>query len=86
VGFYLLAEGTGLLRERVVSILRLASALRIFLLEHPDEFYLPGIAALTLAIVWGVLSVDAAKHLSVVWSCLPFWLCYCRVRRVPSRS
>ena len=29
--------------------------LRTFLLQHPDEFYLPGIAALTFAIVSGVV-------------------------------
>ena len=55
VGFYLLAEGTRLLRERVGFHPTIAQHLRIFLREHPDEFYLPGIAALTLAIVWGVV-------------------------------
>jgi cyclic beta-1,2-glucan synthetase len=55
VGFYLLAEGTRLVRERVGFHPTMAQRLRIFLQEHPDEFYLPGIAALTLAIVWGVV-------------------------------
>jgi cyclic beta-1,2-glucan synthetase len=55
VGFYLLAEGSAVLRERVGFDPPLAQRLRTFLLEHPDEFYLPGIAVLTFAIVWGVV-------------------------------
>src|ERR1700733_4732143 len=55
VGFYLLAEGTRLVRERGGFPPTMAQRLRIFLKEHPDECYLPGIAALTLAIVWGVV-------------------------------
>jgi cyclic beta-1,2-glucan synthetase len=55
VGFYLLAEGSKLLGERVGFHPPIAQRLRMFLLQHPDEFYLPGIAALTLAIVWFVV-------------------------------
>lgn len=55
VGWYLLAEGAAILRQRVGFHPTLAQRMRIFLLGHPDEFYLPGIAALTLAIVCGVV-------------------------------
>jgi cyclic beta-1,2-glucan synthetase len=55
VGFYLLAEGATTLRERVGFDPAISQGLRNFLLAHPDEFYLPGIAALTLAIVWAVV-------------------------------
>ena len=55
VGFYLLAEGASTLRERVRFHPTLSQRLRIFLLNHPDEIYLPGIAVLTLAIVCGVV-------------------------------
>jgi len=55
VGSYLLAEGSALLKERVGFHPPIAQRLRTFLLRHPDEFYLPGIAALTFAIVWGAV-------------------------------
>lgn len=55
VGFYLLAEGAATLRERVGFDPTISQRLRTFLLAHPDEFYLPGIAVLTLAIVWGIV-------------------------------
>ncbi len=55
VGFYLQAEGAPILRERVGFQPTISQRLRIFLLQHPDEIYLPGIAALTLAIVSGVI-------------------------------
>jgi cyclic beta-1,2-glucan synthetase len=55
VGWYLLAEGAPILRQRVRFHPTLALRLRIFLLEHPDEIYLPGIAVLTLAIVSSVV-------------------------------
>jgi cyclic beta-1,2-glucan synthetase len=57
IGTYLLAEGAPILRQRVDFHPTLAQRLRILLLSHPDEFYLPGIAALTLAIVWGVVAL-----------------------------
>ena len=55
VGSYLVAEGISVLRERVGFHPSMAQGLRTFLLDHPDEFYLPGIAALTFAIVSGVV-------------------------------
>ncbi|MFZ0420339.1 MAG: glucoamylase family protein [Candidatus Sulfotelmatobacter sp.] len=55
VGLYLVAEGRAILRERVGFHPTIAQRLRTFLLQHPDEFYLPGIAALTFAIVSGVV-------------------------------
>ena len=55
VGSYLVAEGVSVLRERVGFHPSMAKRLRTFLLDHPDEFYLPGIAALTFAIVSGVV-------------------------------
>jgi cyclic beta-1,2-glucan synthetase len=55
VGYYLVAEGTAVLRQRVGFHPSIAQRLRTFLLDYPDEFYLPGIAALTFAIVSGVV-------------------------------
>jgi cyclic beta-1,2-glucan synthetase len=55
VGSYLIAEGSALLEHRVGYHPPLARRLRTFLLRYPDEFYLPGIAALTFAIVSGVV-------------------------------
>jgi cyclic beta-1,2-glucan synthetase len=55
VGSYLIAEGSALLRERVRFHPPIAQRLRTFLLQHPDELYLPGIAALTFGIVSGVV-------------------------------
>lgn len=55
VGFYLIAEGAPILWQRTGFHPAFPKRVRTFLLRHPDEFYLPGIAALTLAIVWGVV-------------------------------
>src|SRR5580692_9864621 len=55
VGSYLVAEGSSVLGERVDFHPSLAQRFRTFLLEHPDEIYLPAIAALTFAIVSGVV-------------------------------
>jgi hypothetical protein len=55
VGSYLVAEGAAVLRERVGFHPAVGQRLRTFLLQHPDEFYLPGIATLTFAIVSGVV-------------------------------
>lgn len=69
VGFYLLAEGASTLRKRVGFHPTLSQRLRIFLLEHPDEIYLPGIAALTLAIVCCVvvLLTPPTTALWLIW-------------------
>jgi hypothetical protein len=55
VGSYLVAEGATALQQKVGFHPALSQRLRAFLLEHPDEFYLPGIAALSFAIVSGVV-------------------------------
>jgi len=55
VGSYLVAEGSTVLGERVDFHPSIAQRFRTFLLEHPDEIYLPGIAALTFAIVSGIV-------------------------------
>jgi hypothetical protein len=55
VGSYLVAEGATVLRQRVGFHPSLTQRLRTFLLEHPDELYLPGIAALSFTIVSGVV-------------------------------
>ena len=55
VGSYLVAEGMDVLRERAGFHPPFTDRLRTFLLHHPDELYLPGIAALTFAIVSGVV-------------------------------
>ena len=55
IGSYLLAEGAAALKQRVGFHPSITQRLRTFLLHHPDEFYLPGIAALTFAIVTAVV-------------------------------
>jgi len=68
VGCYLLAEGVPVLRERVGFKPPIADRLRARLLGHPDEFYLPGIAALTFAIVSVVVLrvTDPATSLGLI--------------------
>ena len=51
VGFYLVGDGTSLLEEKVGFHAPFGYRLRAFLLRHPDECYLPGIAILTFAFV-----------------------------------
>lgn len=55
VGFYLLAEGRLALEKKVGFDPSIGQRLRNLLLKHPDEFYLPGIAILTFAIVSGAV-------------------------------
>ena len=55
IGTYLLAEGAAVLEERVSFRPPMAERLRAWLRKHPDEFYPPGIAVLTCAIVAGVV-------------------------------
>lgn len=58
VGAYLLAEGTKRLEKKLDSHPPIGERMRSFVREHPDEFYLPGITVLTLAIAaWVVLAV-----------------------------
>ena len=55
VGSYLLAEGTTALHEKVGYRPPMSERLRAWLRRRPDEFYLPGIAALTIGIVSGIV-------------------------------
>jgi hypothetical protein len=55
VGNYLLAEGSELLKEKAGFRPPFAQRARSWLRSHPDDFYLPGIAVLTFAIVSGVV-------------------------------
>ncbi len=55
IGYYLVAEGTPLLCERVGFHAAFAERLRTWLRTHPDDFLLFGIAALTLAIITGAV-------------------------------
>ncbi len=55
VGTYLLEEGARELEQRVDFRAPFVQRMRAFLRSHPDEFYLPGIAVLTLTIVLGVV-------------------------------
>jgi cyclic beta-1,2-glucan synthetase len=51
VGTYLLAEGTEVLEDRVGFHPPFGQRLRTWLRRNPDDFYLPGIAVFTIAIV-----------------------------------
>ncbi len=68
VGTYLLAEGVPLLERRVDFRVPVAERLPAFLRSYPDEFYLPGIAVLTLLMVLGVvlLLTDASTSLGLI--------------------
>ena len=57
VGYYLIAEGAPLLHQRVGFKPAFVQRLRALLRRHPDEFFLPGNAILTLAIVSAVLVI-----------------------------
>ncbi|MCU1296690.1 MAG: Cyclic beta,2-glucan synthase [Acidobacteriaceae bacterium] len=51
VGFYLVAEGITLLHRRVAYKMPLGERIQSLLRMYPDEFYVPGIAVLTFAIM-----------------------------------
>jgi cyclic beta-1,2-glucan synthetase len=55
IGYYLVSEGTQLLCQRVGFHPTFGERFRTFLRNHPDEFLLFGIAALTLAIITGTV-------------------------------
>ena len=73
VGTYLLAEGTSRLERRIDFHPSFAERVHAFLHRHPDEFYLPGIAVLTLLMVFGVVLAltDASTSLGLVLLSLP---------------
>ncbi|HZR59213.1 MAG TPA: glucoamylase family protein [Terriglobales bacterium] len=51
VGYYLLAEGTTLLYRRTGFKMPIGQRIQTLLRMYPDEFYVPGIAVLTFAIM-----------------------------------
>ena len=55
VGYYLVAEGTGLLYERVGYRPPFGRRVVFWLRKHPDEFYLPGIQVLTFAVLSAIV-------------------------------
>jgi hypothetical protein len=55
VGYYILGEGSTQLHGQVGFKPGFPQRLRSFLRRHPDEFFLPGIAILTLAIITVIL-------------------------------
>lgn len=55
IGYYLVAEGAPLLRQRVAYHPTFGESLRIWLRTNPDRFLLVGIAVLALIIISGVL-------------------------------
>ncbi len=55
VGYYLIDKGASLLAERVGFSPSPWQRVRLMLRRHPDEFFLPGIAILTFAVVTGML-------------------------------
>jgi cyclic beta-1,2-glucan synthetase len=68
VGTYLLAEGARQLEQRVGFRAPFPQRMRAFLRSHPDEFYLPVIAVLTLTIVLGIVLIltDPSTSLGLV--------------------
>jgi len=73
IGYYLVAEGTPVLCERVGFHPAFAERLRTWLRSHPDDFLLFGIAVLTLAIITGavwLLTPATTSPLLVLFSIL----------------
>lgn len=68
IGTYLLAEEAPLLQQRIDFRPPIATRISTFVRNHPDEFYLPGIAVFTLLIVLGVvlLLTDASTSLGLI--------------------
>ncbi len=68
IGTYLLAEGSRQLQQRIDYREPFVERIPAFLRRYPDEFYLPGITALTLLIVLGVvmLLTDASTSLGLI--------------------
>jgi cyclic beta-1,2-glucan glucanotransferase len=55
VGYYLVAEGVTELHRQVGFKPHIGQRVQALLRQHPDEFFLPGIAILTFAIITGIL-------------------------------
>jgi cyclic beta-1,2-glucan synthetase len=78
IGFYLVGKGIAALYQRVGFMPSFVQKLRDSLRRHPDEFFLPGIAILTFAIITGILlfltpreSTPALVLLSMLFLLLP---------------
>src|SRR6266851_1361971 len=78
IGFYLIGKGVAALCQRVGFMPSFVQKLRDSLARHPDEFFLPGIAILTFAIITGILllltpreSTPALVLLSMLFLLLP---------------
>ncbi len=55
IGYYLVGEGREVLSQRIGRRLNPLQQLRAWMWRHPDEFFLPGIAILTLSIITATL-------------------------------
>src|SRR3984885_4728488 len=55
IGYYLVAEGREHLAQRIGARLNLLNQIRAWMRRDPDEFFLPGIAILTLSIITATL-------------------------------
>jgi hypothetical protein len=68
VGTYLFAEGAPLLENRIDFHAPFKERIAVFLRRHPDEFYLSGVAVLTLLIVSSVVMLlsDASTSLWLI--------------------
>ena len=55
IGYYLIAEGVDLLTDRIAYRPTFLYRLRSWLRQHPDEFFVPGIALFTFAILTSVM-------------------------------
>jgi len=55
IGYYLIGDGRALLCQKVGCKQNFFQHLRGVLRRHPDEFFLPGIAVFTFAIITGIL-------------------------------
>jgi hypothetical protein len=62
IGYYLVAEGSAVLHQRVGYRPPFGERVAIFLRQHPDEFLLPGIEILTFLIAAGILLALTPAH------------------------
>ncbi|HUJ95955.1 MAG TPA: glucoamylase family protein [Terriglobales bacterium] len=62
VGYYLFGEGTAALHQRTGFRPTLRRRIASFLRQHPDEFFFPGVASLTLAFMSAVLLLLTDNH------------------------
>ena len=65
VGYYLVGEGRELLAQRIGFRPTLLQRVRTWLWSNPDEFFMPGIAILTLAIITFVLLFVTSRDSSM---------------------